>query len=265
MLTLDLSGQKALVTGSTGGIGLAIAERLAQAGAHVIVNGRGEERTHSAIEAVCKKLPEAQVTGFAGDVSQPEIIAKLQDTHPKLDILVNNLGIFEETPFAEISDEDWQRFFDINVMSGVRLSRAYLPGMVERKRGRIVFISSESGLNIPAEMIHYGFSKAAQIAIARGLAESVAGSGVTVNSVLPGPTRTEGVMTMIQKAAEKTGRTSEETEASFLKDNRPTSLLQRLEEPEEVANMVAYVCSPLASATSGAALRVEGGLLRHPG
>lgn len=265
MLTLDLSGQKALVTGSTGGIGLAIAERLAQAGAHVIVNGRGEERTQAAIDTIRKKLPEAQVTGFAGDVAQPEIIARLQEAHPELDVLVNNLGIFEEVPFAEISDDDWLRFFDINVMSGVRLSRAYLPGMVTKKRGRIVFISSESGLNIPAEMIHYGFSKAAQIAIARGLAESVAGSGVTVNSVLPGPTRTEGVMTMIRKAAEKSGHTPEETEANFLKNNRPTSLLQRLEEPEEVANMVAYICSPLASATSGAALRVEGGLLRHPG
>lgn len=265
MLTLDLSGQKALVTGSTGGIGLAIAERLAQAGAHVIVNGRGEERTQAAIDTICKKLPEAQVTGFAGDVAQPEIIARLQEAHPELDVLVNNLGIFEEVPFAEISDDDWLRFFDINVMSGVRLSRAYLPGMVKKKSGRIVFISSESGLNIPAEMIHYGFSKAAQIAIARGLAESVAGSGVTVNSVLPGPTRTEGVMTMIRKAAEKSGHTPEETETNFLKNNRPTSLLQRLEEPEEVANMVAYICSPLASATSGAALRVEGGLLRHPG
>jgi len=265
MLTLDLSGQKALVTGSTGGIGLAIAERLAQAGAHVIVNGRGEERTQAATDTIRKKLPEAQVTGFAGDVAQPEIIARLQEAHPELDVLVNNLGIFEEVPFAEISDDDWLRFFDINVMSGVRLSRAYLPGMVTKKRGRIVFISSESGLNIPAEMIHYGFSKAAQIAIARGLAESVAGSGVTVNSVLPGPTRTEGVMTMIRKAAEKSGHTPEETEANFLKNNRPTSLLQRLEEPEEVANMVAYICSPLASATSGAALRVEGGLLRHPG
>lgn len=265
MLTLDLSGQKALVTGSTGGIGLAIAERLAQAGAHVIVNGRGEERTQAATDTIRKKLPEAQVSGFAGDVAQPEIIARLQEAHPELDVLVNNLGIFEEVPFAEISDDDWLRFFDINVMSGVRLSRAYLPGMVTKKRGRIVFISSESGLNIPAEMIHYGFSKAAQIAIARGLAESVAGSGVTVNSVLPGPTRTEGVMTMIRKAAEKSGHTPEETEANFLKNNRPTSLLQRLEEPEEVANMVAYICSPLASATSGAALRVEGGLLRHPG
>ena len=265
MLTLDLSGQKALVTGSTGGIGLAIAERLAQAGAHVIVNGRGEERTQAATDTIRKKLPEAQVTGFAGDVAQPEIIARLQEAHPELDVLVNNLGIFEEVPFGEISDAEWQRFFDINVMSGVRLSRAYLPKMVERKGGRIVFISSESGLNIPAEMIHYGFSKAAQIAIARGLAESVAGSGVTINSVLPGPTRTEGVMSMIEKAAQKSGRSPEEVEAGFLKENRPTSLINRLAEPQEVANMVAYVCSPLASATSGAALRVEGGLLRHPG
>jgi len=265
MLAIDLSGKTALVTGSTGGIGLAIAKRLAEAGAHVIVNGRGEARTHDAIEAIRQDVPDATLSGFAGDVSHPEVIASLVEAHPDLDVLVNNLGIFEEVPFGEISDAEWQRFFDINVMSGVRLSRAYLPKMVERKDGRIVFISSESGLNIPAEMIHYGFSKAAQIAIARGLAESVAGSGVTINSVLPGPTRTEGVMSMIEKAAQKSGRLPEEVEAGFLKENRPTSLINRLAEPQEVANMVAYVCSPLASATSGAALRVEGGLLRHPG
>ncbi|RUT25649.1 oxidoreductase [Asaia sp. W19] len=265
MLALDLSGKKALVTGSTGGIGLAIATRLAEAGAHVIVNGRGEERTSAAIETIRKGIPQASLTGFAGDVAKPKIIATLVESHPDIDVLVNNLGIFEEVPFGEISDEEWLRFFEINVMSGVRLSRAYLPGMVERKNGRIVFISSESGLNIPAEMIHYGFSKAAQIAIARGLAESVAGSGVTINSVLPGPTRTEGVMSMIEKAAGKSGRSPQEVEASFLKENRPTTLINRLADPEEVANMVAYVCSPLASATSGAALRVEGGLLRHPG
>ncbi len=265
MLTINLSGQKALVTGSTGGIGLAIASRLAQAGAHVIVNGRGKERVNTAIEAIRKDVPGATLTGFAGDAARPETVRALYEAHPDLDILVNNLGIFEEVPFADISDEDWQRFFDINVMSGVRLSRAYLPDMVERGSGRIVFISSESGLNIPAEMIHYGFSKAAQIAIARGLAESVAGSGVTINSVLPGPTRTEGVMEMLGKTAQQSGKTPEEVEAGFLKNNRPTSLIRRLEEPEEVANMVAYICSPLASATSGAALRVEGGLLRHPG
>jgi len=265
MLALDLSGKKALVTGSTGGIGLAIAKRLAEAGAHVIVNGRGETRTTAAIEAIRQEVSDASVSGFAGDVAQPEIIAQLIAAHPEVDVLVNNLGIFEEVPFAEISDAEWQRFFDINVMSGVRLSRAYLPKMVERKDGRVVFISSESGLNIPAEMIHYGFSKAAQIAIARGLAESVAGTGVTINSVLPGPTRTEGVMSMIDKAAEKSGRSAQEVEASFLKENRPTTLINRLADPQEVANMVAYICSPLASATSGAALRVEGGLLRHPG
>lgn len=265
MLAIDLNGKKALVTGSTGGIGLAIAKRLALAGAHVIVNGRGEARTDAAIEAIRRDVPSAALSGFAGDVAQPDIIARLIEAHPAVDVLVNNLGIFEEVPFAEISDAEWQRFFDINVMSGVRLSRAYLPQMVERKDGRIVFISSESGLNIPAEMIHYGFSKAAQIAIARGLAESVSGSGVTINSILPGPTRTEGVMSMIAKAAEKTGRSPGEVEASFLKENRPTTLIERLAKPEEIANMVAYICSPLASATSGASLRVEGGLLRHPG
>lgn len=265
MLAIDLAGQKALVTGSTGGIGLAIARRLAEAGAEVVINGRGEERTQAALDEIRSSVANARVLGFAGDIAKPEVIATLVQEHPHIDILVNNLGIFEEVPFEDISDDEWQRFFDINVMSGVRLSRAYLSGMTNKKHGRIVFISSESGLNIPKEMIHYGFSKGAQIAIARGLAESLAGTGVTVNSVLPGPTRTEGVMSMLEKAAQKTGKSVKDVEASFMADNRPTTLINRLSEPQEVANMVVYVCSPLASATSGAALRVEGGLLRHPG
>lgn len=265
MLAIDLKGRTALVTGSTGGIGLAIAKRLAEAGAHVIVNGRGEARTNQAVQEIKAQIAGAHVSGFAADFAEPESTDEVYAAFPHLDVLVNNLGIFDEADFIETPDAEWQRFFDINVMSGVRLTRRYLPGMTAQKWGRVVFIASESAFNIPPNMIHYGFTKAAQVAIARGVAESVAGTGVTVNSVLPGPTRTEGVLAMFEEAAKKTGETAETIERDFVPKHRPASLIRRLEEPEEIANMVAYVCSPLASATTGAALRVEGGLLRNPG
>ncbi|WP_029604519.1 SDR family NAD(P)-dependent oxidoreductase [Kozakia baliensis] len=265
MLNIDLTGRTALVTGSTAGIGLAIVKRLAEAGAHVIVNGRSQGRTDEAVREIQNTVPGAKLSGFAADFAKPETLDAVAKAFPALDILVNNLGIFTQASFEETPDSEWQRFFDVNVMSGVRLTRQYLPGMTERKWGRVVFIASESGFNIPPDMIHYGFTKAAQIAIARGIAESVPGSGVTVNSVLPGPTRTEGVLKMFEEASKKTGRPAEEIEREFVPKHRPASVIQRLIEPEEVANMVAYVCSPLASATTGAALRVEGGLLRNPG
>lgn len=264
-MKIDLAGKTAIVSGSTAGIGLAIAMALAETGADVIVNGRSQARVDEAMAYIRTRMPTARLRGVPADLGTKEGIDGFVRLVPQADILVNNLGIFEQKPFLETPDEDWQRFFDVNVLSGVRLTRHYLPGMVERAWGRVVFVSSESALNIPADMVAYGFSKAAQVAIARGIAESVPGTGVTVNSVLPGPTRTEGVMEMFAKAAQETGRPIEEIMAEFVPQHRPASLIRRLAEPEEIASMVAYVCSPQASATTGATLRVEGGLLRHPG
>ncbi|WP_323991124.1 MULTISPECIES: SDR family NAD(P)-dependent oxidoreductase [Nguyenibacter] len=264
-MKIDLTGKTAIVTGSTAGIGLAIVAALAETGAEIVVNGRGQDRVDAAIAHVRAHVPAARLRGVAGDLGSESGADSFVRQVPQADILVNNLGIFEQGDFLETPDADWQRFFDVNVMSGVRLTRHYLPGMVGRQWGRVVFISSESGLNIPPDMIPYGFTKAAQIAIARGIAESVPGTGVTVNSVLPGPTRTEGVMEMFEKAARESGRPAAEIAAEFVPMHRPSSLIRRLAEPEEVASMVAYLCSPQASATTGAALRVEGGLLRHPG
>ncbi len=258
-MNIDLSGRNALISGSTGGIGLAIAKGLAGSGAAVTLNGRSEDRVRQAVAAVQQAAPGARVEGIAADLATADGVQALTARLPAVDILVNNMGIFESKPFAEITDADWQRFFDTNVMSGVRLSRAYLPGMVAKGWGRVVFISSESALNIPKEMIHYGMTKTAQLAIARGLAESVAETGVTVNSVLPGPTLSDGVATMLG------GDDPEETGRRFVKQFRPTSLIGRLATVEEVANMVVYTCSAQASATSGAALRVDGGVLRHLG
>ncbi len=258
-MRIDLSGRRAVVSGSTAGIGLAIAHGLAAAGAAVTVNGRSEQRVRDAVAAVLARTPGADVTGVAADLATAEGAASLVARAPRADILVNNMGIFEPKPFAEIPDADWMRFFETNVMSGVRLSRAYLPAMVEAGWGRIVFISSESGLNIPKEMIHYGMTKTAQLAVSRGLAESVAGTGVTVNAVLPGPTLSEGVASMLG------GDDPEEVGRRFVAEHRPSSLLGRLATTEEVANMVVYTCSPQASATSGAALRVEGGVVRAIG
>jgi NAD(P)-dependent dehydrogenase (short-subunit alcohol dehydrogenase family) len=260
-MDLQLKNKIALVTGSTAGIGNAIATSLAREGAAVIVNGRSAKAVAAAVEEM-KAATNGKVSGFAGDLSDAAVADEVSVKHPVVDILINNLGIFEVRPFEEIRDEDWRRFFDVNVLSGARLSRLYLPGMRKRNWGRIIFISSESGLQIPAEMIHYGMTKAAQIAVARGLAEITAGTGITVNSVLPGPTRSRGVGDFVAAMAEKAGKSAQAVESEFFKTARPTSLLKRFATPEEVAAMVTYVASPLAAATNGAALRVDGGVVK---
>lgn len=261
-MDLELTNKKALVTGSTAGIGFAIASLLAQEGAAVVVNGRSQRRVEQAVQRLRTERKDAQVTGVAADLGTQEGVNLLIRDVPVLDILVNSLGIFEVKPFAEITDADWLRFFEVNVLSGARLSRFYLPQMLQRNWGRIVFISSESGVNIPVEMIHYGVTKTAQIALARGLAETTAGTNVTVNSVLPGPTRSEGVEQFVQDLAKHQDTDAATVEADFFRSARPSSLLKRFATPEEVAAMVAYVCSPRASATNGAALRVDGGVVR---
>jgi len=261
-MDLLLEGKLALVTGSTAGIGFAIAEGLAREKATLIVNGRSEARAVKAVTKIREKVAQAKVEVFAGDLSTQETYEALKSRYPEIDILVNNLGIFNPQPFEEISDDEWRRFFEVNVLSGVRLSRYYLPRMKKRGWGRIVFISSESAVQIPVEMIHYGFTKTAQLAISRGLAESTVGTGVTVNSVLPGPTASEGVTDFVTKLASQANQSAPEFEKFFFEKVRPTSLLKRFETAEEVANMVVYICSPLAAATNGAALRVDGGVIR---
>jgi NAD(P)-dependent dehydrogenase (short-subunit alcohol dehydrogenase family) len=261
-MDLGLTGKKAVVTGSTAGIGLAIAKALAAEGADVVVNGRTQARVDAAIKEITSAHPKARVTGVAADLATEDGAKALLAAVSAADVLVNNLGIFEPKPFLEIPDEDWRRFFDVNVLSGVRLSRAYLPGMLERKWGRIVFISSESGVQIPSEMIHYGVTKTAQIAVARGIAESVAGTGVTVNTVLPGPTASEGVGGFVQELARSQNKDVKTVEREFFQTMRPTSLIQRFATVEEVAALVTYVCSTSASATTGSALRVDGGVVR---
>jgi NAD(P)-dependent dehydrogenase (short-subunit alcohol dehydrogenase family) len=258
---LKLTKKIALVTGSTAGIGNAIATALAREGATVIVSGRTPAAVEAAVAAM-KAEATGDVIGFAGDLSVATVAQALVRQHPVVDILVNNLGIFEVKAFEEISDADWQRFFDVNVLGGARLARLYLPAMRKRNWGRIIFISSESAYHIPAEMIHYGMTKAAQIAVARGLAESTVGTGITVNSVLPGPTRSRGVGDFVAEMAAKSGQSAQTVEKDFFKTARPTSLLQRFATPEEVAAMVTYVASPLSSATNGAALRVDGGTIK---
>jgi NAD(P)-dependent dehydrogenase (short-subunit alcohol dehydrogenase family) len=260
-MKIDLSGKTALVTGSTAGIGYAIVRGLAAAGSDVVVNGRGKARVDEAVAKLAKAVPGAKVRGIAADVSTAAGCKELLAALPDVDILINNAGIFEPKDFFEIADEDWSRFFEVNVMSGVRLSRAYLPGMLKRNWGRIVFISSESGLNIPTEMIHYGTTKTAQLAISRGLAKLTRGTGVTVNSVLPGPTMSEGVETFVKDLAKQNGQSAAEAAGQFVKQHRPSSLLQRFASTDEIANMVVYVSSKEASATNGAALRAEGGIV----
>jgi NAD(P)-dependent dehydrogenase (short-subunit alcohol dehydrogenase family) len=261
-MDLELTGKVAFVSGSTAGIGFAIAERLGKEGADIVINGRTEERVRVALAQIKKEVRNVDVRGIAADLGTASGCAELVRQLPVVDILVNNVGIFAPQPFPEISDADWERFFAVNVMSGVRLSRAYLPGMKERNWGRIVFISSESGLQIPSEMIHYGMTKTAQLAIARGLAETCQGTNVTVNSVLPGPTASEGVTEFVANLASQEKMTTEEFEKEFFKTARPTSILKRFEEPSEIANVVAFVCSPLASAINGAAVRADGGVVR---
>jgi NAD(P)-dependent dehydrogenase (short-subunit alcohol dehydrogenase family) len=260
-MDLQLDGKLALVSGSTAGIGYAIAQTLAREGARVIVNGR----TQAAVdEAVTRMRSETRgtVEGYAGDLSQADAAQDVVRRHPGIAILVNNLGIFEPKPFEEIPDEDWRRFFDVNVLSGVRLARLVLPAMRQANWGRIIFISSESAVQIPTEMIHYGMTKTAQLAVSRGLAESVAGTGITVNSVLPGPTKSRGVGDFVNDMARANGKSFEQVEAEFFEHVRPTSLIKRFATPQEVASLVAYVASPIASATTGAALRVDGGVVK---
>jgi NAD(P)-dependent dehydrogenase (short-subunit alcohol dehydrogenase family) len=261
-MKIDLSGKTALVTGSTSGIGNAIAKGLAAAGASVIVNGRTQAKVDAAAAAIAKAVPGSKVRGIGADVSTAAGCSALAAALPDVDILINNAGIFEPKGFFDIPDEDWTRFLEVNVMSGVRLSRAYMKGMLQRNWGRIVFISSESALNIPKEMIHYGVTKTAQLALSRGLAEMTRGTAVTVNSVLPGPTMSEGVETFVKDLAKQNGQSVEEAASQFVKQFRPTSLLQRFASVEEIANMVVYVSSKEASATNGAALRAEGGIVQ---
>jgi NAD(P)-dependent dehydrogenase (short-subunit alcohol dehydrogenase family) len=261
-MKIDLTGKTALVTGSTSGIGHAIAKGLAATGAQVVVNGRSQGKVDAAIATITKVVPGAKVKGVAADVSTAEGCNALASALPEVDILINNAGIFEPKGFFDIPDEDWTRFFEVNVMSGIRLSRAYMQGMLKRNWGRIVFISSESGLNIPGEMIHYGMTKTAQLAISRGLAELTKGTAVTVNSVLPGPTMSEGVETFVKDLAKQNGQSVEEAASNFVKQHRSTSLIQRFATVEEIANMVVYVSSKEASVTNGAALRAEGGIVQ---
>jgi NAD(P)-dependent dehydrogenase (short-subunit alcohol dehydrogenase family) len=261
-MDLELGGKLAFVSGSTAGIGLAISIRLAREGAEVVINGRTEERVRAAVEQVKKDARDANVRGIAADLGSANGCGEVVRQLPRVDILVNNVGIFEPKPFEKITDEDWEKFFAVNVMSGVRLSRVYFPAMKERNWGRIVFISSESALQIPVEMIHYGMTKTAQLAIARGLAETCQATNVTVNSVLPGPTASEGVTEFVTNLAAENKISAEEFEKEFFKNARPTSILKRFIEPDEIANVVAFVCSPLASAINGAAVRADGGVVR---
>ncbi|WP_312228064.1 SDR family oxidoreductase [Pseudescherichia sp.] len=260
-MKIDLTGKVALVTASTGGIGLAIARGLAESGAEVILNGRSQESVNQGIQQLQQAVPGVEVRATIADLSTVEGVESVLKTASSVDILVNNAGIYGPSDFNATDDATWDKYWQTNVMSGVRLARALLPGMVKKGWGRVVFISSESALNIPADMIHYGVTKTAQLSLARGLAKYVAGSGVTVNSVLPGPTLSDGFAAMMQSEIDKTGKSLETVATEFVKANRPTSVIQRAATVDEVANMVVYVCSTQASATSGAALRVDGGVV----
>jgi NAD(P)-dependent dehydrogenase (short-subunit alcohol dehydrogenase family) len=259
-MNLRLTDKTAFVSASTKGIGFAIASELAREDARVIVNGRSEKSVAEAKGQIEQAVADARIESFVGDLSTAAAAETLLQGFLLVDILVNNLGIFEPQPFEDIPDEEWRRFFEVNVLSGVRLSRAYLPGMKQRNWGRIVFISSESAINTPAEMIHYGMTKTAQLAVSRGLAQSCAGTAVTVNAVLPGPTRSAGVEEFAGQLSG--GKPFAEFEKEFFKTFRPSSLLKRFAMTEEVANLVTYVCSPLSAATNGAALRVDGGVVQ---
>ncbi|QUX30388.1 SDR family oxidoreductase [Nocardiopsis akebiae] len=257
-MEIDLRTRTALVTGSTQGIGLAIATALARAGATVAVNGRSGEKVARAVEAIAERVPGAAPVAATADVTTEEGVDRLRELLPRLDVLVNNLGIFGARDALDISDEEWRRYFEVNVLSAVRLTREFLPGMTERGWGRVLNIASDSAVVIPAEMIHYGMSKTALLAVSRGFAKEAAGTGVTVNSVIAGPTHTGGVEDFVYQLVDR-NLPWEEAQREFMRLHRPQSLLQRLIEPEEIANMVAYLSSPLASATTGAAVRVDGG------
>jgi NAD(P)-dependent dehydrogenase (short-subunit alcohol dehydrogenase family) len=261
-MNLGLQGKIAVVSGSTAGIGLAIAAALASEGAKVVVNGRTQARVDAALKSIQQRVSAADLRGVAADLGTSAGVESFLQQVREADVLVNNLGIFEVKPFAEISDSDWLRFFEVNVLSGVRLARAYLPGMLKKNWGRIIFISSESAQHIPSEMIHYGMTKTAQVAVARGLAESVAGTGVTVNSVLAGPTASEGASKFVENMAKQQNVSTAEIERQFFASVRPTSLLKRFETPEEVAAVVAFVAGSQAVAINGAAVRAEGGVVR---
>jgi len=258
-MNLKLNDKIALVTGSTAGIGLAVAESLAREGVEVVLNGRTLDRIKQAKEKILKKVPDAKLKGVAADFSRLDEINNLISKIPYLDILINNIGIFEPSTYDKISDEDWYRIFDINVMSGIRLSRHYLPKMIEQNWGRILFISSESGVQIPTEMMHYGMTKTAQIAVARGFAQATKGSDVTVNSIIPGSTWSEGAKNYFAKLASEQNKTVDEVSENYIKEMRPSCLIQRFASTKEVADMVCFLCSPLAAATNGAAVRVDGG------
>lgn len=260
-MDLQLTGKRALVTGSTLGIGFATAMALAREGAFVILNGHSQPHMDAAVKKIRETDPTVDIKGVTADLSNVDGVSKLIREIPRIDILVNNMGIYNPKPFQEISDEDWFRIFETNVMSGVRLTRQYLPGMKERNWGRVIFISSESGMSIPPDVIHYGMTKAAYLTISRGLAEDVSGTGVTVNSVLPGPTHTEGVSEYIRKLADEKHISRDRMEKEFFQIARPHSSIKRFLEPEEVANLILYICSPLSSATNGASLRVDGGVI----
>lgn len=261
-MNLKLIGKTALITGSTAGIGLAIAESLVGEGANVVLNGRSRERVEGAVQTVKSGIENARVSGVVADLSTSEGAQKIIEGIPEVDILVNNVGTYKLKPFDEISDDEWLELFNINVMSGIRLSRHYLPKMKAKNWGRIVFISSESGINIPVEMVHYGMTKSAQLAISRGMAETTAGTNVTVNSVLPGPTASEALSRFVEDASAEQKLSKEEIEKQFFETARPSSLLKRFSETKEIGDFVAFVCSPLSSSINGAALRVDGGVVK---
>jgi len=261
-MNLQLDGKKTLVTGSTAGIGFAIARALAREGASVVITGRTQQRVDNATEDIRKEIRDAKISGIAVDLATPDGISKCIQVAPAVDVLVNNLGVYEPKPFEQITDGDWREIIETNFMSGVRLSRYYLPRMKAANWGRIIFISSESAINIPVEMIHYGVTKTMQVALARGLAETTAGTAVTVNSVLAGPTRSEGVEKFLIDMARTKNVAPEKIEKEFFRTARPSSLLQRFATTDEVAALVTFLGSPLSSATNGAALRVEGGVVR---
>lgn len=260
-MNINYANRRVLITGSTAGIGLAAARGFVTAGASVVVNGRSQQ----GVDAAVAKLQglDGQVTGFVGDLSRQDACEQLFAAHPQFDIVINNLGVYGPGDFFDTPDSEWERFFQTNVMSGVRVARAYALGMAERGWGRIVFISSESGLNIPADMIHYGFSKTAQLAVSRGLAKRLAGTGVTVNAVLPGPTLSEGVAEMLKDDVARSGNSLEKVAADFVTSQRSSSILRRAATVDEVANMILYISSDQASATTGAALRVDGGVVDY--